>query len=128
MALDTKKTRKKGLKRIKSFFKKGEFSKMLCGLICLIIGGIGIYSIVRYHSLCAKAIELNSSIAPDPSIAVACVSVLLGAFLSYCFYQFGLKNSRNKFNIDKNGIPFEAKIKEYIDNYLGNNGGNDLDV
>lgn len=101
-------------KKIKKFFKKVEFSKLLCGIIAAVIGIVAIYSIISYYTLMKLAIRTGSMVAPDPILAVTCVGTVLGAFLSYCFYQFGLKNSRNKYGINEQGQPYRETIKEYI--------------
>lgn len=107
---------------------KIEFSKVLCGLVAVGIGGVAIYAIARYYSLCSMAIKYGSGIQPDVALAVTCVGTLLGAVLSYCLYQFGLKNSRNKYGIDTNGEPYKQKIADFlneIQNENNENGGNE---
>lgn len=101
-------------KKIKEFFKKVEFSKLLCGIIAAVIGIVAIYSIISYNTLMKLAIRTGSMVAPDPALAEICVGTVLGAFLSYCLYQFGLKNSRNKYGIDEQGQPYREKIKDYL--------------
>lgn len=101
------------MEKIKAFLKKVEFSKLLCGIIAAVIGLVAVYAILRYYSLTKLAIETGSAVTPDATLAVTCVSMLLGAFLSYCLYQFGLKNSRNKYGIDSDGQPYRHKIEEY---------------
>ena len=49
---------------------------------------------------------------PDPELAVQSVITIVGAFLSYVLYQFGLKSSRNKYGIDPDGQPFKTKIND----------------
>ena len=73
------------MKKIKKFFKKVEFSKLLCGVIAAVIGIVAVYAIVRYYSLMKLAIQTGSMVVPDATLAVTCVGTLLGAFLSYCF-------------------------------------------
>lgn len=106
------------LKRIKTFLKKVEFSKLLCGIIAAVIGLVAVYAILRYYSLTKLAIETGSAVTPDATLAVTCVSMLLGAFLSYCLYQFGLKNSRNKYGVDEHGQPYKLKIEDDADQYV----------
>jgi uncharacterized protein YacL len=112
------------VKWIRKKIHKVEFSKLLCGLIALIIGAVAIYAIARYYALMQLAIEYNSTAAPDATLAVTCVSVLLGAFLSYCLYQFGLKNSRNKYGVNTDGIPYQEQIKSLYEE-IKNNSNND---
>lgn len=106
------------LKRIKTFLKNVEFSKIFCGIIAAVIGAVAIYAILRYNSLTKLAIETGSSTLPDATLPVACVTILLASFLSYCLYQFGLKNSRNKYGVDEHGQPYRQKIEEYVDQHL----------
>lgn len=102
------------MNKIREFIRKVEFSKLLCGIIAAVIGAVAIYAIFRYYSLMKLAIETGSAAVPDATLAVTCVGTLLGAFLSYCLYQFGLKNSRNKYGIDADGQPYRHKIEEYV--------------
>lgn len=99
--------------------RKIEFSKLFCGMIALVVGIVAIYAIARYYSLVKLAIMCASAVAPDVTLAVTCVSVVLGAVLSYCLYQFGLKNSRNKYGVDENGEPYQKEVNadesQYID-------------
>lgn len=115
------------MEKIKAFLKKVEFSKLLCGIIAAVIGLVAVYAVLRYYSLTELAIETNSAVAPDATLAVTCVSMLLGAFLSYCLYQFGLKNSRNKYGIDAEGHPYRHKIEEYVDQYVEQTKTEDTD-
>jgi hypothetical protein len=41
--------------------------------------------------------------------------------MSYLFYQFGLKNSRNKFGIDNDGQPYSQRVSDLYgdDNTIG---------
>ena len=48
---------------------------------------------------------------PDATIAVTCITVVIGSLLSYFLYQFGLKNSRNKYGVDAEGNPYKQKIE-----------------
>lgn len=90
--------------------KKVEWSKVATGLIILFFAGYGIWSGLRYYQLCQLAIETNSMM-PDATLAVTCVTTILAALLSYCLYQWGLKNSRNKYGIDSDGQPFKQKLE-----------------
>lgn len=92
------------MKKLKK--KKVEFSKIITAFLIAILAGYGLWSGIEYYRLAKLAIETNS-IMPDATLAVTCVTTLLGALLSYCFYQWGLKNSRNKYGIDADGQPFK---------------------
>ena len=85
--------------------KKVEWSKAITGLVILFFAGYGIWSGIRYYQLCLIAIE-KDSMMPDATLAVTCVTTILAALMSYCLYQWGLKNSRNKYGIDSEGEPF----------------------
>lgn len=88
--------------------KKFEFSKIITLLTILIFTLYGVWSGIEYYSLAKLAIETNS-IMPDSTLATTCVTTILGAVLAYCLYQWGLKNSRNKYGIDAEGQPFKQE-------------------
>jgi len=50
----------------------------------------------------------------DSTVATTSLTTIIGGLLSYFLYQFGLKNSRNKYGIDSDGQPFAMKV-EYDD-------------
>lgn len=85
--------------------KKVEWSKVITGIVILFFAGYGIWSGIRYYQLCVMAIE-KDSMMPDATLAVTCVTTILAALMSYCLYQWGLKNSRNKYGVDSEGEPF----------------------
>ena len=80
--------------------KKFEWSKLACGLIIL----YGIANGVIYN----VAIFMDKM--PDSALAVQSITTIIGGYMSYLLYQFGLKNSRNKFGIDGDGNPYSQKI------------------
>ena len=82
--------------------RKFEWSKFVCGLIVL----YGIANGVLYN------IAVFMDKMPDSSLAVQSVTTIIGGYLSYLVYQFGLKNSRNKFGIDSEGNPYSQKISD----------------
>lgn len=86
--------------------KKNEWSKFICGLIVL----YGIANGVVYN----VAVFMDKM--PDPSLAVQSVTTIIGGYMSYLMYQFGLKNSRNKFGIDGEGNPYSQKISDIYGN------------
>lgn len=88
--------------------KKFEFSKLITLLVILIFAIYGVWVGIEYYALAKLAIQLNS-IMPESTLAVVCVTTILGAVLSYCLYQWGLKNSRNKYGVDPEGTPFVMK-------------------
>ena len=95
---------------------KLEFSKVLTILIILIVGAVGVWSVIEYYRLVNLAIETQSMVTPDVSLPVTCIGTILGALLSYALYQGSLKISlnRNKLTID-DGI-----IKPIYENFLEN--------
>ena len=91
--------------------KKFEWSKMLCGIITAVFGGFSMWSIYEYYHLAQMAIMAGSMLMPDATVAVTCITVVIGSLLSYFLYQFGLKNSRNKYGVDSEGNPYKQKIE-----------------
>lgn len=82
--------------------KKVEWSKLICGLIVL----YGIANGVIYN----VAIFMDK--LPDSALAVQSISTIIGGYMSYLLYQFGLKNSRNKFGIDEEGNPYKQNVAD----------------
>lgn len=70
-------------------------------ILCLLLGG---GSIVAYW------VALFRGLYPDASVAVKSLEIVVGGLLSYCLYQFGLKNSRNKYGVDSDGNPYKQKL------------------
>ena len=63
----------------------------------------------------------------NSEVTVALVTESFGVTVAYFIYQAILKTSRNKYNVDHDGIPF--KIKEKLDNVIGSeNNINNEDV
>lgn len=85
--------------------KKFEWSKFICGIIIL----YGIANGVLYN------IAVFADKAADSALAVQSVITIIGGYLSYLLYQFGLKNSRNKFGIDSEGNPYCQTTEETYD-------------
>lgn len=92
--------------------KKIEWSKFLSTAIALLFGVVGIWSMIRYYQLVELSITEQSAVAPDPGVAVACITTVIGALMSYLLYQAGLKNSRNKYGVDPDGQPFKTKNED----------------
>lgn len=76
---------------------KKEFSKMIVVVAVL----IAVFNIIVYWIAVFKGLE------PDSAMPVSSMVQIFGAILSYCLYQLGLKNSRNKYGIDANGQPYK---------------------
>ena len=87
-------------------YKKFEWSKLICGLIIL----YGIANGVVYN------IAVFMDKMPDSALAVQSVTTIIGGYMSYLLYQFGLKNSRNKFGIDGEGTPYSQKVSDVYGN------------
>ena len=83
---------------------KREFSKILTAIVL----AVGILNLLAYHVAVFYAISRGSMILPDASLGTQTVITILGGLLSYCLYQFGLKNSRNKYGIDEEGHPYKT--------------------
>lgn len=84
--------------------KKLEFSKLFLLLNWL----IAVVWISLSYCLAALGMDSNSD------VTVVVVTEVLVVTLGYLLYQFGLKNSRNKYGIDKNGVPYkwQSRIDE----------------
>jgi hypothetical protein len=80
--------------------KKAEWSKLWMALIVLYGIGCG----VAYY----VAVFMNK--LADPTLAVQAVITILGGFVGYLTYQFGLKNSRNKYGVDHEGNPYKQNV------------------
>ena len=87
--------------------KKFEWSKFVCGLIVL----YGVANGVAYN----VAVFMDKM--PDSALAVQSIITIVGGYLSYLFYQFGLKNSRNKFGIDSEGNPYKQNVADMYCEY-----------
>lgn len=101
--------------------KKLEWSKILSSIIAFSFGVFAVWCGIKYYQLCEMAI-VGGATAPESTLAVTAMSVVIGALLSYLLYQMGLKNSRNKYGIDENGQPFKERIYDE-DEYDGGNEG-----
>ena len=82
--------------------KNFEWSKFICGLIVL----YGIANGIVYN------IAVFMDKMPDSALAVQSITTIIGGYMSYLFYQFGLKNSRNKLGIDDEGNPYKKNISD----------------
>lgn len=82
---------------------KIEWSRVFCSIIAIGFGIYGLWCGVEYYALAKLAILSESGVYPDSTLAVTCVSVVLGSLLSYLLYQGALKTSlnRNKLTVDK---------------------------
>lgn len=98
-------------KSLRSRLKKIEFSKVLCGFAFVALLILGVWMVVRYYNLAQVAIENGSVNMPDAALPIAGVSMIIAPIVSYVLYQGSLKNSRNKYGVDADGIPFKQKVE-----------------
>ena len=103
------------IKKFKNFIKRVEFSKLIAGTTILILLIIAIYSVIDFNITQKMAIQNNVSFTPVPEVAVECIRGILVTILIYCSYQFGNKNSRNRYGIDADGIPYMNTIMNWLD-------------
>lgn len=82
--------------------KKREWSKFWMAILVLYGIGCG----VAYY------VGIFMDKMPDPALAVQSVVTIIGSFISYLVYQFGLKNSRNKYGVDCDGVPYSQKLSD----------------
>lgn len=97
--------RTQNLPRTRTTKRKKEFSQKLVTVIL----AIGVLNLVAHHVEVLYAISLGSLILPDSAIGTQTVITIFGGFTSYCLYQFGLKNSRNKYGVDADGQPYRTE-------------------
>lgn len=95
-----------GGKRIFTAARKKEFSKIMCVAGSMAFCILGVWMIWKYYSLTELAILSESSVVPDATLPISGIASILVPFVSYLIYQFKLKNSRNKYGISENGIPY----------------------
>ena len=88
--------------------KKITFSKAVCALASLAFFAIGIWMVWYYYALVELAINAESSVAPDAALPIAGITFIMAPLISYLVYQWGLKNSRNKYGVDENGQPYKT--------------------
>ena len=76
--------------------KKIEWSKIFASVIAFVIGAYGIWCGIEYYRLVRLAMENESMVMPDSTLAVTCVTAVLGCLLTYLLYNGALKTSLNK--------------------------------
>lgn len=89
--------------------RKIEWSQLFASIIAGAFGIFGMWATVEYYQLCELAITSQCATLPDSGVPTTCITVVIGALMSYLLYQAGLKNSRNKYGIDSEGQPFRRK-------------------
>lgn len=95
-----------GGKRIFTAAKRREFSKIMCVVASIGLAFLGVWMIWRYYALTEFAIQTGSSTTPDASLPIAGITAIITPLVSYLLYQAKLKNSRNKYGISENGVPY----------------------
>ena len=95
-------------KRLTSTSKKREYSKIMCTVAFVLLALLGCWMIWKYYSLMKLAIVSGSSVTPDASLPIAGITAIITPIISYLLYQARLKDSRNKYGISENGVPYAA--------------------
>ena len=106
----------KRVKKKKKAKKKVDWSKIFTTIIALGFGAYGIWCGIEYYELCNIAI-LNDGSMPDSTLAVTCVTVVIGSLVSYLLYNGFLKNSRNKYGVDSEGVPYDMISEEEVNDF-----------
>lgn len=99
-------------KRIASTSKKHEYSKMICTIAFVLLALLGCWMIWKYYSLMKLAIVSGSSVTPDASLPISGITAIITPIISYLLYQAKLKDSRNKYGIGENGVPYTTPDQE----------------
>ena len=90
--------------------KKAEFSQRVCAIAALAFFFLGVWMVWRYYALVEVAINSEAAVVPDAALPIAGVTCIVSPIVSYLVYQFGLKNSRNKYGVDESGEPYVREI------------------
>ena len=90
--------------------QKAEFSKRVCAIAALAFFVLGTWMVWRYYELMEMAINGLAAVSPDAALPIAGITFIFSPIVSYLVYQFGLKNSRNKYGVDENGEPYVREI------------------
>lgn len=88
-------------------------SKLLAGSICV----FGMIMTIFYY------VTIWLGYDCDPAVAVASISEIIASVLGYLIFSMKTKDSRNKYGIGKDGLPFcgcgstpaEEKMEEIIE-------------
>lgn len=91
------------MKKLKKPKKKREFKKIV--LLLVVIGAFGCVGLSYLLALLGNG-QTNAE------IAVAMVYAVIGAVAAYCTANTVEKNSRNKYGIDSDGVPFSQKKQD----------------
>ena len=52
----------------------------------------------------------------NEGVTVALITTIMGSCLSYMLYQYKLKDSRNRYHINEDGIPYNEINRDHADN------------
>ena len=85
---------------------KKEFSKVFCLTASFALLFIGCWMIWKYYNLVELAIQADSSATPDSALPIAGITAIITPLVGYLTYQAKLKNSRNKYGINEQGVPY----------------------
>ena len=77
--------------------EKIEFSKWI--LIAVLIWGM----ILVTSSFVLAALDKNV----NEGVTISVIGTVISAILGYMIYQFKMKDSRNKYKVDDEGVPFD---------------------
>ena len=86
--------------------EKLEFSKWI--LVAVLVWGM----ILVTSSFILAAIDKNV----NEGVTIAVISTIVGTIMGYMIYQFKLKDSRNKYKVDEEGVPFEIEHQDEENN------------
>lgn len=95
-----------GGKRTVSAKKMREYSKIICTVAFVLLALLGCWMIWKYYALMKLAIVSGSSVTPDASLPIAGITAIITPIIGYLLYQAKLKDSRNKYGISENGVPY----------------------
>lgn len=89
------------MKKTGNRIKRTETSVKFC-LLCVTLGVI---NVATYW------VAVFMRLSPDSTVACTGMVEMIAPVLGYYIYQAKLKDSRNKYGVDENGIPFGHNIE-----------------
>ena len=72
-------------------------------VFCLMCFALGVVNVAIYW----LAVFLNK--APGETVACTGMAEMIAPVIAYYIYQAKLKDSRNKYKVDENGVPYDLK-------------------
>lgn len=94
--------------------KKKEASKVFCAICLIVTLLLASYSVVLYGINERTAIVNGSGFMPSATLPVILIESAVGFYLSYLGYNSFLKNSRNKYQVDANGEPYQQLVERWV--------------